>query len=157
MEAKFVELPTLYVLGFKETMSIEETNEKCPALWGKFMQKAKHFDENEDLACLGICSMPEGCSDSSTFIYMAGYASKEEFADNQGFDAITISPSKYAVFTHKGSVMTLSNSFDYIYKEWLPNSKYEVRKDHEEFELYDDRFNPQDDSNSEIDIYIPIK
>jgi AraC family transcriptional regulator len=135
-------------------MEMPETNEKCPALWGKFMQNAKHFDNNESLACLGVCSMIE---DSQTFMYMAGFASEEPQENPTDFDELVIEPAKYAVFTHKGSVMNLCNSFDYIYNEWLPNSDYEVRKDHEEFELYDERFNPQDDQNSEIDIYIPIK
>ena len=154
MESKFVELPTLYVLGLKETMETPETNEKCPALWGNFMQRAKHLDENEDLACLGVCSMIE---DSSTFMYMPGYASKDKQDNPEKFDELEIEACKYAIFTHKGSVMNLGNSYDYIYNEWFPNSDYEALKSHEEFELYGDRFNFDDPENSEVDIYIPIK
>jgi AraC family transcriptional regulator len=155
MEPKFVELPKLYVLGYKETMKMPETKEKCPALWGKLMQDAKHFEENESLLCLGVCSMIN--DDSDSFMYMAGFASEKLQENTNNFDEHEIEACKYAIFTHKGSVMNLCNSYDYIYNEWLPNCDYEIRKDHDEFELYDDRFNPQDDDNSEIDIYIPIK
>ncbi len=70
--------------------------------------------------------------------------------------------SEYLVFTHKGAIISENRSFiketyDYIYGKYLPNSEYEVSGDYS-FELFDsNRFKGPRDSNSEIDIYIPIK
>ena len=63
---------------------------------------------------------------------------------------------RYAVFTHKGSLINLKATFDYIYGTWVPKADYELAGT-DDFEYYDDRFKGMDDPNSEVDIYIPIK
>jgi AraC family transcriptional regulator len=61
----------------------------------------------------------------------------------------------YAVFTHKGLLRDLGKTFQYVYHEWLPNSKYKIG-DCYDFELYDERFKGGDNPDSEIDIYLPV-
>lgn len=68
----------------------------------------------------------------------------------------TIPPHLYAVFTHRGAAMTLSHTFQTIFDEWFPQSDYNPAGFFD-FELYDERYNPNDDSLSEIDIYIPVQ
>ena len=63
--------------------------------------------------------------------------------------------SKYAVFTLKGKEIT-SNWQNKIYKEWLPQSGYEEAHKFL-IEYYDDRFRGTDNSESELDIYVPVK
>jgi len=62
----------------------------------------------------------------------------------------------YAVFTAKGGIKNLPKTSCYGHDEWLPKSIYELA-DWFEFELYDKRFKGVDNSDSEIDIYIPIR
>ncbi|RLC58612.1 MAG: hypothetical protein DRH89_00625 [Candidatus Cloacimonadota bacterium] len=60
-----------------------------------------------------------------------------------------------AVFTHEGSLDNLSETYKYIYEEWLPKSGYELA-DGDEVEWYDSRFK-YDSADSQMDIHIPIK
>ena len=65
-----------------------------------------------------------------------------------------VSTNKYAVFTHNGTATELSKTYRYIHGIWFPKSDYEpINAD--DFELYDQRFN--NDKDSEMEIYIPIK
>ncbi|MHA1557781.1 MAG: GyrI-like domain-containing protein [Candidatus Heimdallarchaeota archaeon] len=63
--------------------------------------------------------------------------------------------TKYAIYTAKSTNFREAN--DYIYKEWLPKSKY---KESHSFQIqaYDStRFTGMGENESEIDFYIPIK
>ena len=156
MEPKIVDLPKLYFIGLKAELTMKETNQVCPALWGELMSKSKDLDENQDLMCLGVCSCPESCGENDTFTYMAGFASDKPLDSKEGFISHTISSCKYAIFTHKGSVMSMGDTYNFAYNKWLPNSEYKVRQ-HEDLELYDNRFDESDPEKSEMDIYIPIQ
>ncbi len=67
----------------------------------------------------------------------------------------TLPAAKYAVFTAKGGLVKLGETFQYAYMTWLPASEYEVAFPFD-FEYYDERFHG-DAPESEVDIYIPVK
>lgn len=67
----------------------------------------------------------------------------------------TLKGGLYAVFLHKGLPSKFQKTFDFIFKEWLPKSNYEL--DHREhFELLGDNYSPTD-PNSEEEIWVPIQ
>lgn len=61
----------------------------------------------------------------------------------------------YAVFTHKGTVDTLIQTYQYIWGVWFPKSGFQIA-DRDDFECYTERFAGADHDKSEIDIYFPI-
>ena len=63
---------------------------------------------------------------------------------------------KRQVFTHHGSLHTLSQTIDYIWGTWILSTK-EVLDTRDSFELYDDRFLGYDEPDTEIDIYVAIR
>lgn len=79
-------------------------------------------------------------------------------ADNilDGFVRRKIQKGRYAVFTHHGSLHTLTNTINYIWGTWILSTK-EILDSRDSFELYDDRFLGYDDTDTEIDIYVAIK
>jgi AraC family transcriptional regulator len=74
----------------------------------------------------------------------------------EGMISRTIPASKYAVFTSKGPLANLSKTYNYIYGTWLPQSGCKLSQS-SDFEFYDERFDPNNDEKSEVDIYIPIQ
>ncbi|WP_264563714.1 GyrI-like domain-containing protein [Flavobacterium sp. N3904] len=67
-------------------------------------------------------------------------------------ESFTLSGGLYAVFEHKGHSIEI---FDYIFRNWIPNSKYDL--DHRpHFEILGAKYK-KDDPNSEEEIWIPIK
>ncbi|PVX47126.1 AraC family transcriptional regulator [Flavobacterium sp. 103] len=67
-------------------------------------------------------------------------------------ESITLSGGLYAVFELKGHDIAI---FDYIFRTWIPNSKYDL--DHRpHFEILGAKY-IKDDPNSEEEIWVPIK
>ncbi|WP_290759775.1 AraC family transcriptional regulator [Anaerostipes sp.] len=67
-----------------------------------------------------------------------------------------LSPGKYAVFTHRGSLSKLLISYQYIYGTWLPSAKEELDS-RDDFELYERKVCSVDDPDNEVKIFIAIK
>ncbi len=67
-----------------------------------------------------------------------------------------IQKGRYAVFTHHGSLHTLSQTIDYIWGTWILSTK-EILDCRDSFELYDERFLGYDAFDTEIDIYVAIQ
>jgi AraC family transcriptional regulator len=67
-------------------------------------------------------------------------------------ESLTLSDGLYAVFEHKGHSIEI---FDFIFRTWIPNSKYVL--DHRpHFEILGEKYK-NGDPNSEEEIWIPIK
>lgn len=71
----------------------------------------------------------------------------------------SIPSGQYQIFSHQGDMIKIKNTFQNIYKDILPISNLELRRDFENgflhFEKYDYRFH-WNKPDSIIDIYIPI-
>lgn len=154
MEPKIIEKNKFMVVGMKYYGS--NNNNEIPELWKRFRPRMDEIKNavNGNVA-MGVCEFVDNLTDESKFTYFAclEVSSLEDIP--RGMEGFTVEKNKYAVFTHKGSVDRLGDTYEYIYGSWLPKSEYEPAKSHD-FEYYDERFNPGDE-NSELDIYIPIK
>ncbi|MGX7148428.1 GyrI-like domain-containing protein [Enterococcus ureasiticus] len=74
----------------------------------------------------------------------------------ESYQTKQIKGGKYAKFTHKGLVIDILLSYQYIWGVWLVESQYEL-DERNDFELYTDHFKGENNNESEIYIYIPIK
>ena len=92
---------------------------------------------------------------AGNFEYICGMLVEDYGEIPQDFVKKTIPMRKYLVFTHKGKLNTLMDTYNYIYGLWLPKSDIKVSDDFN-MEWYDNRFNIDQDS-SEFDILVPIK
>ena len=102
---------------------------------------------------LGICEYMPNITDESEFCYFAGIEVKN-FSDIPKEMLIKIIPnSKYTVFTHKGSLSKLKDTYNFIYGVWLPQFRYEL-PELDTMEIYDCTSNA---ANSEFGIHIPLK
>ncbi|MGZ4091090.1 MAG: GyrI-like domain-containing protein [Bacteroidia bacterium] len=68
-----------------------------------------------------------------------------------GMETFVVPGGEYAVFTHAGH----QQDFDYIYKNWLPASKY-ILDDRPHFAVMGERYK-SDDPGSEEEIWIPVR
>ena len=148
MEPKIVSKPAFTVVG----MQVRGKNEngEIPQMWGAFMPRAVEIRHkaNPDV-CYGVCGNMDA---SGEFDYLAGFEVSSAADIPEGMASWALPESKYAVFTC--TLPTIGQAFEYAHKTWLPQSGYQPAPS-PEFELYDDCFNPQDES-SELYIYIPI-
>lgn len=152
MEPRIVEKDAFTVVG----MIYFGDNQKgeIGQLWTEFNRRAGKIEHRVDGAGYGFCFMDE--SSNPNFWYICSLAVDQIGEIPMEMVAKTVPAQTYAVFTHKGPVATLGETYGQAYGTWLPGSEYEPAA-HFDFEYYDERFTNTTDPNSELDIYIPIK
>jgi len=127
---------------------------EIPQFWVKVLEKGqitKIPDRKSPDTILGIC-MDFESDGSFSYIIGAEVTSTENTPDDMV--CRTIPTAKYAVFTARGKMPdSIQDVTKYIYQKWLPNSEFQ-RANLADFELYDERFDAEE--NAEVDIYVPI-
>lgn len=156
LEPKFVVKGEFKVIGMEIKTTLKENDEtrSIPKLWDKYIPRASEIKnvavEKRDL---GLCEIME--NSENAFSYIACKEVENFDFVPEGMVTKIIPTTKYAIFTHKGSLESLGDTYEYIYGNWLINSKCEVAKKSCDFELYDERFDNSE--TSQMDIYVPIK
>ncbi len=155
IEPKVVVKEAFKVVGLEYYGS--NSNGEISELWRDFIERMSEINHVKSPGVtLGICEhVKDYDPELSEFSYMT--CLEVESFSNVPKKMInkTIPKQKYIVFTHKGSVDNLEDTYRYIYGTYFIKSKFEVM-DAPDFELYDQRFSFTDE-NSEMDIYIPVK
>lgn len=121
-------------------------------LWNDFNQRIPEIKNS--VSCdglLGLCEYMPDITDESKFTYIACIEVSSFNYIPDGMITKIIPHSKYAVFTHKGCLNGLKDTYKFIYGAWLPNSGYELAE-LDTIELY-----CSNNNKSMLDIYIPIK
>ena len=155
MEVKIITRQAFKIIGRRYFG--ENKNQEIKQLWDIFLPRMESIKRriNNNIS-YGICYPVEGENNDGAFEYIAAV----EVSDLDDIPAEmvgkTIPTRKYAVFTHKGSVDKIPETYQAIYAVWQPKSGYELIKA-PDFEYYDQRFDPDHPEASELDIYIPIK
>lgn len=153
MEPKFVNRPAFSVVGMRYFG--KNQNQEISHLWE---QANPRFGEIRNLApkaeAYGICMNVPGAQPGE-FEYVAGLEVTKVDDMPEGMVAREVPASKYAMFTHVGSLAELKATYDYIYQTWLPQSGYELTGG-ADFELYNEDFKDFA-PDSRFYIYVPIK
>ncbi len=144
------------LIGKRMPMSFQDY--KPGFLWGSFMQRKKDISLKltSDLISMSVYSPDFFSNFNPTTIFDKWAAVEVSDFNNPPSEMETfILPSGlYAVFHYKG-LSTDHSIFDYIYRTWIPNSKYTL-DDRPHFEVLGDKYKNNDPS-SEEEIWIPVK
>lgn len=154
MVPEFVRLEKMFLVGM--TYYGDNEHGEIPALWGRFGARMNRITNKKGFCAYGLCIEPDDYEETGKFQYIA--ALEVESLDTIPLEMVgkVLPAADYAVFTHKGPVTGLRETYEKIYGTWIAETDMEVIKGYD-FELYDDRFKTPDDPESEIDIYIPIR
>lgn len=153
MEPKIIHKSAFKVIGLKYYGNDPANN--CPKLWRDLMERHTEIEnvisakESYGLMCTGEEDFIDG-----KFDYIASLAVSTLRIIPEGMVGAEVPEATYAVFTHTGKLDSLQNTYEYIHAKWFQNFEYEPIGLNE-FELYDERFTGEEDS--EFDIYIPIE
>lgn len=151
-------IPEVKIIGIRGKTSLN--NNLLPDLWEDFHKNnSKITNKAEPLKYYGICENDKPNNqfgENASYSEVVGIEVKSFDYIPDGMVSKIISQGKYAVFTHKGSINKLQETYEYIWGTWIPFSKVEIDM-RDDFELYDERFKGTNNNLSEIDICIPIK
>jgi len=141
------------VMGLADQFTME--NNTIHLLWDDFNRRDKEIPHAVHDAAIGVCYHDDAYTPDKSFTYMAGFAVSKVDEVPPGMSVRELPEGEYAVFEHHGALDTLGQTYDMIYREWLPASDYEVDP-RDDFELYDDRFD-YGKAESIMEIWIPIR
>jgi AraC family transcriptional regulator len=89
------------------------------------------------------------------YYYLAGVQVERLTDIPEGMTAKVIPEADYAVFTHRGPIDNLHDSFRYIYETWMPNSGYKMDPEVSgDFERYPAPLT--DMQNALVEIHVPV-
>jgi len=158
MQPTIVHLKEKKLVGYSCKMNFTEN--KTSQLWKSFMPRLKEI-KNKISTDLFSVQVYDAGYDFNQFDPSKQFT-KWAAAEVSGFDEvpenmerIIINASLYAVFLHKGS-NTDNSTFQYIFQNWLPNSKQYVLDQRPHFEMLGKKY-INNDQLSEEEIWIPIK
>lgn len=157
---KVVELPEILVAGLRGETTLRDN--RLRALWERTNALSPQIpDRLPGGRVFGIC---EACRENTLYTMDGGVCFTEVAGvEVTSLDRLTapfvgkvLAPGRYAVFTHRGSLGMLPQTFEYIWGTWFLTTREEL-DGREDFELYDQRFLGYDHPDSEIDLYIPVR
>ena len=157
MNFKIVSLNPKKLIGKSIPMSFLEN--KTGQLWGSFMPKVKEIKNTVGgkRISLQIYSDEFMLNPGLQFIKWALIEVTDFKSIPSGLEQFNLTGGLYAVFPYKGNVIQAPVFFEQIFKEWIPESNYELDNSRPHFEILPEgKYNPMD-PNSEEDIYIPVK
>ncbi len=144
MELKIENLEEIRVIGFKETIKYKGAQKMIPAIWEKhsptLFSKLMPLNDGKFKGVFGVNTNMQ----KETFDYYIATSSNESVED---LSVLTIPENTYAVF--ETTMEKIAETFNSIWKEWLPASNYEANMQAPVLEYYP--------SETRCIIYAPVK
>ncbi|MBP6523581.1 MAG: GyrI-like domain-containing protein [Saprospiraceae bacterium] len=156
LDAKIEIIEEKKLIGNHQTLSISQYN--IMPLWQGFGQRRKEIKNivSNDLISMSVYKSGYFSNFSPTNSFEK-WATVEVFDFDKvpsGMDTFILPKGLYAIFHYKG-LNTDHRIFEYIFKTWLPKSKYQL-DDRPHFEVLGSKYK-NNDPDSEEDIFVPIK
>lgn len=144
-------------------MSITTTYspEKISGLFQQFMPRRGEISNASSDWIYSMHTYPQGrepeiFSFNQVFEKWVGIEVSDFDVIPDGMKSYEMSGGLYAIFIHHGPVTGFSSTLEFIYKEWMPESGYELDS-REHFEILTEKYLGPMNPESVEDVYIPIR
>lgn len=137
MEPQIVQKSALTLVGVQMHGKIEGMDLK--GLWNEFGPRMAEIKGGDPNVCYG--AMDNYSEATGEFDYLAACEAKGAAVLPAGMVSWNIPAQTYAVYPC--TLPQIGEAWTTVYQQWLPTSGYQ-RAAGPEFELYDEKFNPQD-------------
>lgn len=156
MQPKIKTLAEKKLIGQKVKMSL--VNNKTAQVWGQFAPRIKEIPNKSTEDKISMQIYPslyfEHFNPTLEFEKWAAVEVEDFVNIPNEMQSFLLEGGLYAVFDYKGSSSD-SSIFQYIFTDWLPNSRYLVDS-RPHFEVLGSKYS-NDSPDSEEEIWIPIK
>ncbi|MFC0878315.1 GyrI-like domain-containing protein [Saccharicrinis sp. FJH2] len=140
------------------TMEMSYADNKTHELWRSFMPRQSEIENtlNNDLISLQIYEPGFFENFNSKRIFRKWTLREANSLENipEGMVTFKLQEGDYAVFIYKGLPAKAQPFFDYIFREWLPNSAY-MLDDRPHFEVLGPKYS-NSSPDSEEEVWIPV-
>ncbi|MGE7467992.1 AraC family transcriptional regulator [Bosea sp. NPDC003192] len=150
-EPRIVTGKPMLIAGFSGHFSVDST-QGIPLLWQKIAPHFGHIPGQKGFVAYGASY---NCDDVGAFDYIAG-AEVSSFSDlSDEFARLSVPEQLCAVFEHSGHITGIKQTFEAIWRDWLPKSGREPAMG-VTLELMDERFDGAT-GNGIVEIWVPLK
>jgi AraC family transcriptional regulator len=147
---RFEHGPERKIAGFGEHYRHDAVG-GIPGLWYRFGPLIGKVPNQLGSITYGVCH--DG--DEAGFDYLAGVEVSSYSGLDESFRTVTLPATEYAVFTHRGHVSGIHQTFELIWGRWLPESGRQFARS-PLFERYGEDFDPAT-SNGVVEIWCPLQ
>lgn len=157
MKPRIELLSETLLVGKKTSMSFAKI--KTRELWQSFMPHRKEIRNRRGPEYYSVEIYPnleyfDQFNPNTEFEKWAAISVKDFDSVPDKMDTLIIHEGLYAVFYYKGTTAEAYKTYQYIYANWIPNSKYQL--DHRpHFALMGEKYK-NNDPDSEEEFWIPI-
>jgi AraC family transcriptional regulator len=141
----------LLLAGLRRRHRFAEAARAIPAQWAAFGALGV-LPGQVGRTAYGVIASSDVAAQS--FEYLCGVQVDDLASVPAGLDRMRVPAAQYAVFAHDGHVTTLRETWDRIWREWLPASGMTPAPT-PDFERYDERFDP-DTGLGGMEIWFPV-
>jgi predicted transcriptional regulator YdeE len=147
---RFEDRGAMLIAGLNETYTFE-SRVNIPLQWERFVPHIGNVSGQAGHESYGVCwNYTPGCG----FDYLSGVEVAETANLPEEFARVRLLAQRYAVFTHRDHVSSISQTVDTIWSQWVPDSGLNVA-DAPCFERYTEEFDPHTGMGG-MEIWIPI-
>ncbi len=148
---RFEDGRAMLLVGLRELHGFDDAAAGIPSQWRRFVQLG--LVQHAGATTYGVmCGTDQA---ARRFEYMCAVEVPSFESVRADIGRMRIPAQHYAVFTHKGHVATLRQTWDAIWSQWLPTSGFRPAST-PDFERYDERFNPMT-GEGVIEIWFPVE
>jgi AraC family transcriptional regulator len=155
MKVQIMEFATSKFVGI--SMEFSFSDYRIFELWNTFMPRRNEIKNRIGSDFYNVQINPENFDFSPTTNFqkwaVVPVKNWENIPDNM--QALEIKNGLYAVFNYNGDQNNIRDFFEKIYKDWLPNSDYEL-DNRAQFEILGEKYQ-RNNPESEEQIWIPIR
>jgi AraC family transcriptional regulator len=144
---RFEERESFTVAGITERYAMPDVS-GIPAQWQKFGPRIGKIAGQMGWTTYGICFNMDTAGNMD---YMCAV---EVESAPEGLNVLKIPSQLYAVFTHREHISKIKETWDAIFSQWLPSSKYQAVVA-PQFESYGSDFDSQAGTGP-VEIWIPV-
>ncbi|WP_372371147.1 GyrI-like domain-containing protein [Candidatus Uabimicrobium sp. HlEnr_7] len=151
VEPEFKKMSAMKFIG----MICSIDSQELPKLWETFIAQRNSITNLKNNICYSLCFHIEDNCTANSFLYMP--CAEVNNIDNIPISMVakTVPENEYAVFTHKGSLDKIKDTYEYIYGTWLSKSSYSSAGLYD-FGMYNDDFSIENPEESRVYIHIPV-
>lgn len=122
----------------------------------KIIKWAKEQKIFQDGILFGMSVDDPAVTPKHLYRYETCFASRQPFACREGISKMKLPARTYAVTRVNGDIRLVATAWNYLFQDWLINSKYEPEHA-PAFEIFLNKEKATDWSNFELDLCLPVK
>lgn len=150
-EPRIVTGKPMLIAGFSGHFSVDNT-QGIPLLWQKIAPHFGHIPGQKGFIAYGASY---NCDDVGAFDYIAGAEVSSFSGLPDEFARLSVPEQLCAVFEHSGHITGIKQTFESIWRDWLPKSGHEPAMG-VMLELMDQRFDGAT-GNGIVEIWVPLR